>query len=343
MPEKSKKKEGEGEDIEVSIIIPCYNEIGSLPGLLEGLDAAVAKLKGLDKKAEVVIVDDGSMDGSFSYLKQQAGERDYLLVVGLRKNFGQTAAMSAGIDHGSGRILVFMDADMQNDPDDIPLLLQYIDEGYDVVSGWRKNRKDKLLTRRLPSVAANWIIGRIGGMRLHDYGCTLKAYKREVLAPVKLYGEMHRFLPLHASWIGARIKEVAVRHHPRKHGVSKYGLTRTFKVLLDLLTVKFLGSYSTKPIYLFGGIGMFLCFIGLLVAGCALWQKFMYGVWAHRNPLVLLAVFVFLVGAQLLMMGLLGEMIVRTYHESQEKPTYHIREIVKERSREPEAGSRKKE
>ena len=240
MREKSKKQEGEGMGIEVSIIIPCYNEIESLPGLMEGLDAAVSKLEGLDKKVEVVIVDDGSGDGSFSYLKEQAGEREYLLVVGLRKNFGQTAAMSAGIDHSSGSVLVFMDADMQNNPDDIPLLLQYIDEGYDVVSGWRKNRKDNLLTRKVPSVVANWIIGRVGGMRLHDYGCTLKAYRREVLAPVKLYGEMHRFLPLHASWIGARIKEVVVRHNPRKHGVSKYGLMRTFKVLLDLFTVKFL-------------------------------------------------------------------------------------------------------
>lgn len=326
--QREKTGNKEKKDMDVSIIIPCYNEIESIPHLMEALDDTVEKLRGLEKTVEVVIVDDGSRDGSFGCLKEQAGRRDYLVVVGLRRNFGQTSAMSAGIDHSSGRVIVFMDADMQNDPGDIPMLLEYIDEGYDVVSGWRKDRKDTFITRRLPSVTANWIIGKVGGLRLHDYGCTLKAYRRDVLGPVRLYGEMHRFLPLHASWIGADIHEVVVRHHPRKHGKSKYGLVRTFKVLLDLLTVKFLGSFSTKPLYLFGGMGMSLCFIGVVFAALALYQKFAHGAWVHRNPVILLAVFLFLIGMQLLMMGLLGEMVIRTYHESQEKPTYHVKEVV---------------
>jgi hypothetical protein len=222
-----------------------------------------------------------------------------------------------------------MDADLQNDPDDIAALVDRLEQGYEVVSGWRKDRQDSALTRRLPSRIANWIIGVVGGLRLHDYGCTLKAYRREVLEPVRLYGEMHRFIPIYAKWSGARVTEQVVRHHPRRLGRSKYGLGRTLKVLLDLLTVKFLvGDYSTKPLYLFGRAGFFLCFLGLVCGGITLAQKFLYGAWAHRNPLLLLAVLLFIVGVQLVGMGLLAELQVRTYHESQSKPTYLIAEEV---------------
>jgi hypothetical protein len=222
-----------------------------------------------------------------------------------------------------------MDADLQNDPDDIPLLLARLEEGYDIVSGWRKNRQDKALTRRLPSKIANWLIGWVSGVRLHDYGCTLKAYRREVLTPVRLYGEMHRFIPIYAKWSGARITEQVVRHHPRKEGKSKYGLGRTLKVVLDLTTVKFLGDYSTKPIYLFGKWGM-VCIAGGVASGIVtLLEKFMSpSVYAHRNPLLLLAVMLFVVGIQLIGMGLLAELLVRTYHESQQKPVYLVAEEV---------------
>jgi glycosyltransferase involved in cell wall biosynthesis len=238
--------------------------------------------------------------------------------------------MAAGFDRARGAYIVPMDADLQNDPDDIPMLLERLEQGgFDVVSGWRKDRQDKALTRRLPSKIANWLIGKVSGVRLHDYGCTLKAYRREVLEPVRLYGEMHRFIPIYAKWSGARITEQVVRHHPRVEGKSKYGLMRTLKVLLDLTTVKFLGDYSTKPLYLFGLWGLAFIGFGCVSGVVTLIQKFGTPmVYAHRNPLLLLAVMLFVVGIQLIGMGLLAEMLVRTHHESQRKPVYLVAEEV---------------
>lgn len=233
----------------LSLVIPVFNEEESLPALFDALDAAMPSLP---QPAEAVLVDDGSRDGSFALMTAAAASRPWLRVVRFRRNFGQTAAIAAGIDHSRGPIIVALDADLQNDPKDIPKLLARLDEGFEVVSGWRKDRQDKAITRRLPSVIANWLIGWVTGVRIHDYGCTLKAYRRWVLEPYGLYGEMHRFIPIYASWAGARVTEMEVMHHPRRAGVSKYGLGRVFKVLLDLLTVTFLGGYSTKPIYFFG-------------------------------------------------------------------------------------------
>jgi glycosyltransferase involved in cell wall biosynthesis len=312
----------------VSIVIPCYEEEQTIPRLVPALDAVVAKLEGLGKPTEVIIVDDGSKDQSFARLKEAAAARPWLRLMRFRRNFGQTAAMSAGFTHARGAVIVPMDADLQNDPDDIPLLLDKLDEGYDVVSGWRKNRQDKAVSRKLPSRIANWIIGRVGGLPLHDYGCTLKAYRREVLEPVRLYGEMHRFIPIYAKWAGARVTEMVVRHHARKEGKSKYGIGRTIKVVLDLITVKFLGDYSTKPLYLFGKLGFLSIFLGSCSGVAVLIRKFFYGAYAHRDPLLLLAALLFMVGVQLIGMGLLAELQVRTYHESQQKPIYLIAEEV---------------
>jgi glycosyltransferase involved in cell wall biosynthesis len=311
---------------QVSVVIPCYEEEQTIGRLAAALDAAVAKLVAAGRPTEVIVVDDGSRDGTWAKLIEAARTRPWLRLLRLRRNFGQTAAMSAGFARARGAYIVPMDADLQNDPDDIGLLLAKIEEGYDVVSGWRKDRQDKALTRRLPSVLANRLIGWVGGLRLHDYGCTLKAYRREVLEPVRLYGEMHRFIPIYAKWSGARVTEMVVRHHARREGKSKYGLGRTLKVVLDLLTVKFLGDYSTKPLYLFGKYGVILCLLGVVCGIITLLQKIFEGAWAHRNPMLLLAVLLFIVGMQLIGMGLLAELQVRTYHESQEKPIYLIAE-----------------
>jgi glycosyltransferase involved in cell wall biosynthesis len=297
----------------------------------------VSKLEAEGRATEVLIVDDGSGDDSFPRLKAAAATRPWLRLVRFRRNFGQTAAMAAGFDRARGAYVVPMDADLQNDPDDIPMLLRRLEEGFDIVSGWRKNRQDKALSRRLPSKIANWLIGRVSGVRLHDYGCTLKAYRREVLEPVRLYGEMHRFIPVYAKWSGARITEQVVRHHPRKEGKSKYGLARTFKVLLDLTTVKFLGDYSTKPLYLFGLWGVLSIAAGVISGAVTIIEKLVNPlIYAHRNPLLLLAVMLFVVGVQLIGMGLLAELLVRTYHESQRKPVYLIAEEV---NAPPEASS----
>ena len=315
--------------MDLSIVIPCFNEIESLPLLVASLETFMGDYEQQGRQGEVLLVDDGSEDGSPELIAELARDRPWLRLLRLRRNFGQTAAMAAGFDHARGDVVVPMDADMQNDPQDIPLLLREIDAGYDVVSGWRRRRQDAWLTRKLPSKVANWIIGRVGGLRLHDYGCTLKAYRRDVLKHVKLYGEMHRFIPLHAKWTGARVTEVEVSHHPRRQGRSKYGLWRTFKVLLDLITVKFLGDYSTKPLYLFGGLGSLLCLAGIGCGVATLVQKFSYGAWVHRNPLLILAVFLFIVGLLLISLGLLGELLVRIYHESQGKPIYILVEPIK--------------
>ncbi len=316
--------------MDVSVVIPLYNEVETIPRLVAAIDVSQASLREQGREVEFLIVDDGSRDGSFPLLRAAATERSWLRVVSFRRNFGQTAAMAAGFKAARGAVVIPMDADLQNDPADIPRLLEKLDEGYDVVSGWRRNRQDKLISRKIPSRLANWLIGRVSGVRLHDYGCTLKAYRREFLEPVKLYGEMHRFIPIYAMWSGARVTELEVNHHARAAGSSKYGLMRTFKVVLDLVTVKFLGDYSTKPLYFFGGLGFLLSAIGAMTALFTLYQKFFTAehVWVHRNPLFVLSVFAFMLGGQFVMLGLLAELQIRTYHESQEKPTYLVRETI---------------
>ena len=283
-------------------------------------------------RGEVVLVDDGSDDGTWDKLQGWAARDARLKLIRLRRNFGQTAAMVAGLDHARGEIIIPLDADLQNDPHSIPGLLEKIDAGFDVVSGWRKDRKDTFLTRKLPSMVANAIISWVSGVKLHDYGCTLKAYRREVLDPVQLYGEMHRFIPIYASWSGARVTEVVVNHRARKYGTSKYGITRTFKVVLDLLVVKFLGSFGTKPIYFFGGLGFLLFGAAVLSGAYTLYAKYAQNVWAHRNPFLIIAVFLAILGVQSLFLGLLAEIGIRTYHESQSKPIYSVRERLNVRS-----------
>ncbi len=309
--------------VDISVVIPIYNEEESIPPLYQALTAALEKI---GRTYEIVLVDDGSQDGSYAVLCRLADADRRVKVIQFRRNFGQTAAMAAGFDHAQGRVIIPMDGDLQNDPNDIPLLMQKIEEGYDVVSGWRKNRQDKTLLRKVPSRIANWLIGKVTGVKLHDYGCSLKAYRAEVLKGTRLYGEMHRFIPALANLMGAKITEVPVTHHARKFGKSKYGLKRTFKVLLDLLTVKFLSDFSTKPIYFFGGVGVTLCAGGVLAGLETLWAKYFRGVWVHRNPFILIAIFLFSLGVNFILMGLLAEIIVRTYHESQGKPIYWIRE-----------------
>lgn len=316
--------------MDVSVVIPLFNEVESLPRLVDAVDASRASLERDGKRVEFIMVDDGSTDGSLLLLRQAAGTRPWLRAISFRRNFGQTAAMAAGFKAARGAVVIPMDADLQNDPADIPRLLAKLEEGYDVVSGWRRHRQDKLVTRKIPSRMANWLIGKVSGVRLHDYGCTLKAYRREFLEPVKLYGEMHRFIPIYAKWSGARVTELEVNHHPRRAGTSKYGLMRTFKVVLDLVTVKFLGDYSTKPLYFFGGLGFLLSTTGVMIALFTLYQKLFTAehVWVHRNPLFVLSVFFLLLGGQFVMLGLLAELQIRTYHESQEKPIYLLRETL---------------
>jgi glycosyltransferase involved in cell wall biosynthesis len=310
---------------EISVIIPVFNEEPNLRPLNAKLQES---LKRLDRTYEVIFVDDGSTDASLEILREAAECSSKVCVIALRRNYGQTAAMSAGIDHSRGGILVPMDADLQNDPADIAALIAKLDEGYDVVSGWRKERKDKFLTRRLPSAAANQIISWLSGVPLHDYGCTLKAYKRDVLTDVKLYGEMHRFIPIYASLSGARVAELPVEHHPRTAGISKYGLSRTVKVIFDLITIKFLSSYLTKPLYLFGTAGIVCLIVSLISMVLALYYRFIRDIHLNRMPLATLAMIMFAMGIQFVFMGLLAEMVVRTYHESQNKATYLIREKI---------------
>jgi glycosyltransferase involved in cell wall biosynthesis len=308
---------------EVSVFLPVYNEEPNLRPLHQKLDAA---LKALDQSAEIVYVDDGSTDGSLNILREIARVDPRVRVVALRRNYGQTAAMAAGIDAARGKVLIPMDADMQNDPADIQRLLDTLDQGYDVVSGWRKNRKDKMVTRKIPSMIANRLISWIGGVPLHDYGCSLKAYRRESLQDVRLYGEMHRFIPIYASWAGARVTEIPVEHHARTMGKSKYGLSRTLKVVFDLMTIKFMASYQTKPIYVFGSFGMLAFAISFLAGLYAVFLKVIHKADFVQTPLPILTIVMFAVGVQFLLMGLLAEMLVRTYHESQAKAIYAVRE-----------------
>jgi glycosyltransferase involved in cell wall biosynthesis len=322
-PAPSSAKAGSGTYL--SIIIPIYNEEESIPALVQRLFSV---LEALPFTAEVLAIDDGSTDRSFIVLSSEAERHAQLKVIRLRRNYGQTAAMMAGIDHAAGQILISLDADLQNDPADIPNLLAKMEEGFDVVSGWRRSRKDARFRRTFVSKIANWAISRISGVELHDYGCTLKAYRRDIIKEVRLYGEMHRFIPIYAKWMGARVTEIPVQHHPRVHGVSKYGLERVVKVILDMIVVKFLDRHFVKPIYVFGGAGLLSIAFAFAVLVFALWLRFFEGVSLIQTPLPLLSALFFLVGTSSILMGLLAEMIVRTYFESQHRPSYSVRESV---------------
>lgn len=315
-----------GEGKFLSVIIPVFNEEDNIPLLHASISRV---MKEQQYSYEVIYVDDGSTDNSFQQLSHLTVFDPHVRVIKLRRNFGQTAAISAGIHHSGGEILVFMDGDMQNDPVDIPRLLARLDEGYDVVSGWRRNRKDARLSRKLPSWLANRLISKVSGIHLHDYGCTLKAYRREVFQHVRLYGEMHRFIPAYAALAGAVIAEIEVQHHPRRFGVSKYGISRTFRVILDLMTLKFLGSFGTKPLYAFGMPGLASLTLGGATSALVLAQKvYPPRARANRNPLSLLTVLFAGFGIQSIMAGLLAELLMRTYHESQGKTTYVISDTL---------------
>lgn len=306
----------------ISIIIPVYNEEDTLLPLHESLTSTLTTT---DYDYEIIFADDGSQDASFKQLEQLAQQDSHVKAIQFSRNYGQTTAIAAGIDHARGDIVIFMDADLQNDPTDIPAMLAKLEEGYDVVSGWRADRQDTWLTRTLPSQLANGLISKVTGVHLHDYGCTLKAYRRKVLTGYKLYGEMHRFLPAYAASVGARIVEMPVKHHPRRYGQSKYGLERTLKVMLDLLTVKFLHKYGQKPLYLFGSVGAALIFLSILTVLYLILDKIVQGTYMITSPLLLLSVMLFIIGVQSIFIGLIGELLVRTYHESQDKTTYTIR------------------
>ena len=308
----------------LSIVIPVYNEEESIRLLYEKLKAS---LDPLQKEYEILFIDDGSTDRTLSILEEIQAKDKHLTVLSLRRNFGQTAAFAAGFDFARGDIVVTMDGDLQNDPADIPKLLEKIKD-HDLVSGWRKKRKDPFFTRRIPSMAANWLISNVTGVKLHDYGCSLKAYRRDVIKNLKLYGEMHRFIPAVASWYGVRVAEVETIHHPRMHGKSKYGISRTIKVVLDLITVKFLQSFSTKPIQFFGPVGIASGFLGFLILFYLSIDKLFFGKDIGARPLLLLGALLVIVGIQLIGMGLIGEMLVRVYHESQRKPIYVIKKIL---------------
>jgi glycosyltransferase involved in cell wall biosynthesis len=317
--------------VDFSIVIPVYNEEESLDYLRDALYDA---MKDLPYSWQIVLIDDGSADGSLEILERYALEDPaHVTVVALRRNFGQTAAIAAGIDYAKGEIIVLMDADMQNDPADIPMMLRKIDEGYDVVSGWRKRRKDTFITRTLPSRIANGLISWVTGVKLHDYGCTLKAYRREVLTNFRLYGEMHRFIPAYAGYVGAKIIEVPVDHHPRRFGKAKYGLERTLKVVLDLFVVKFLISYSHKPIYLFGGVGLALIGISFILLTFLLVRKLLTDVAVLTSPFFSTSIMLMIMGFQSMLMGLIAELLVRTYHEAQSKPTYTLRRVIQNGSK----------
>jgi len=310
--------------LDLSIIVPLFNEEESLVPLYNQLMPVLTKL---GKSFEIIFINDGSTDASYAVLCRLAEADPKVKVVNFRRNFGQTAAMSAGFDHARGQIIVPMDADLQNDPADIPLLLNKLDEGYDVASGWRKDRKDKDVIRIFTSRLANWIISQFTGVELHDSGCSLKAYRAEILRGTRLYGEMHRFIPALANLMGARICEVPVTHHPREFGKSKYGFKRILKVILDLITVKFLADFSTKPLYMFGGIGVVLFALAILCGAETIWVKITQGAYVHNNPVILIALFLGTLGVNFIVMGLLAELIIRTYHESQGKPIYHVRDL----------------
>lgn len=313
------------EPLSLSIVVPVFNEEKNLPELHEEITNSC---KGLDLSYKIIFVDDGSWDSSFLVLRSMQKEDLKVKVIRLRKNFGQTAALSAGFDYAKGDIIITLDADLQNDPQDFALLIEKIREGYDIVSGWRKKRKDRLFTRRIPSAMANWLISRITHIKLHDFGCTLKAFRKEVVKNINLYGELHRFIPAIASNIGVSIAEVEVNHRPRKHGKSKYTVFRFVKVILDLLTVKFLLSYSTRPLQIFGVFGLASGVVGGLIGLYLSYQRLILKVGISGRPLLLLAILLIVIGIQFITLGLLAEIMVRAYHESADKKIYFIREIL---------------
>ncbi len=309
--------------VDISIVVPVYNEQENVAAVYGAISSA---MNAMGCSYEIVMVDDGSSDGSYRELSRLAATDSVLKVIRFRRNFGQTAAMSAGFDYAKGDIIIPMDGDLQNDPADIPRLVAKIHEGYDVVSGWRRDRKDTFVSRKIPSLLANALISRQTGVHLHDYGCTLKAYRREVLDGINLYGEMHRFVPALASQYGAKVTELPVNHFPRIHGVSKYGISRTLRVILDLMTVKFLMTYSTKPIQLFGKWGVYTMMAGCGTGAMTLYMKLFEHLSMNRNPLLILTAFLFFMGTQFIVLGLLGELNARTYFESQGKPIYVVKD-----------------
>ena len=310
--------------MELSIVIPVFNEEENIEPLIREIDAVLAPS---DKSYEIVAVDDGSKDSTFAVLRR-LHDKGRLKVVRLKRNFGQTAALAAGLNHAGGEIVILMDGDGQNDPADIPALLAKLEEGNDLVAGWRFDRQDPFLDRRLPSMIANWIISWTTQVKLHDYGCTLKAMRKDLAKSLRLYGEMHRFIPAIAYERGAQITEIKVHHRPRLRGQSKYGISRTLRVVLDLLTVKFLSSYSTRPAHVFGPIGLVSGFAGFVIALYLTLQKLVYDYEIGGRPLLLLAILLIFIGIQFITMGLLGEMLARTYHESQDRPVYVVGEIL---------------
>ncbi len=315
----------ENEDnIEISVIIPVYNEQQCLQALCKRLESTLGQN---GQSYEVLLIDDGSQDGSWEEMVRINRQNKRFRIIKLRRNFGQTAAMSAGFDYCRGAVAITLDADLQNEPEDIPKLIAEINKGYDVVSGWRKDRKENYLTRRFPSNMANRLISFLTGVRLHDFGCTLKAYRKDVIKNTKLYGEMHRYIPALASWMGITVSEVVVGHKPRKHGKSKYGLNRIFKVFLDIITLKFLLSFSTKPIQVFGLFGILVGAAGGIITLVLIIQRVFFLVSLANRPLFIVAIFLVFIGIQFITFGLLAELNIRIYHESQQKPIYFVREI----------------
>lgn len=310
--------------LDLSVVVPIYNEYDSLPRLVEAIAQAV-RPTGLNY--EILCVDDGSSDGTTDRLQQLVSDRADLRAVILRRNYGQTAAMAAGFQFAQGHVVITMDGDLQNDPADIPMLLDKLNEGYDLVSGWRKNRQDATLSRKIPSQIANWLIGRVTGVKIHDYGCSLKAYRAELVADMNLYGELHRFLPALAFIEGARITEMPVRHHARKFGKSKYGLDRTFRVVMDLMTVAFMRKFLTRPMHVFGSLGLISTFVGFVLGLYLTSLKLGFGESINR-PMLILVVVLLLGGVQLFSFGLLAELLMRTYHESQGRPIYRVRAVL---------------
>ena len=318
---------------EISVVVPMRNESPNVRDLYHEVTRA---LTAFGRPYEILAIDDGSTDDTFQVLAGLQASDPRLRVIRFRRNFGQTAAFAAGFARARGRYIVTMDGDLQNNPADIPAMVKRIDDGADIVAGWRKDRKDAFINRRLPSLIANTIISSTTGVKLHDYGCSLKVFRAEIVKGMRLYGEMHRFLPAIASEQGVEIVEHVVDHRPRKHGASKYGISRTLRVVLDLMTVKFLSSYSTKPLHTFGGLGLGMGFLGILICAWLVWVKFVQQEGIADRPLLLLGVLMILGGIQLVMTGLLGEMLSRTYHESQDKPTYVIRDVLETRVSEQE-------
>ncbi|MDP5338223.1 MAG: glycosyltransferase family 2 protein [Nodularia sp. (in: cyanobacteria)] len=310
---------------DVSVVVPVRDEVESLPLLLEAIASNISET---NFSYEIICVDDGSTDGSAEFLKEQAQIRTDLKAVLLRRNYGQSAAMAAGFNYAIGKVIVTLDADLQNDPADIPLLLAKLEQGYDLVSGWRHQRQDAVISRLIPSKIANWLIGKVTEVKLHDYGCSLKAYRSEVVADMNLYGELHRFLPALAYIEGARITEIPVRHHARRFGRSKYGIWRTFRVMMDLLTIYFMKKFLTRPMHVFGLLGLGSMVTGTLIGMYLTFIKLAFGEAIGNRPLLILAVLLLVTGVQLFCFGLLAELLMRTYHESQGRPIYRVREVV---------------